>query len=112
MNGISLTQSGSLLVFYELVKAVREPLRLGKMGLYVADRTFYSAFRQQCPDIERGRGLLEMERLFDEVQPDFVISFDRLNQQALSLPSSVGLRGGELETVIAAIKEGTVETGC
>jgi len=147
MNGIFLTQSGSLRVFYELMKAVREPLQLGKIGLYVADHTFYSAFRQQCPDIERGdfrlakeweitaqvererpdlnlirryerdlgvpslwgalvadrriylgkrcsfrqdyrprfshtqmltvleRGLLEMERLFDEVQPDFVISF-------------------------------------
>ncbi len=36
---------------------------------------------------------------------------DRLNRQALSLPSSVGLTDKELETVATVIKEGTGRTG-
>ena len=54
MNGIFLTQSGSLRMFYELMKALREPLRLDRIGFYVSHSPYFSRFARQVPDIESG----------------------------------------------------------
>ena len=147
MNALFLTQSGSLRMFYELMKALRDPLQLDRVGFYVAHYPYFHQFRRREPDIDSGRyfllkeweitkqagngkpsldlirqyeqrlgiphlwgplvadrriylgekctfhqdyrprfnhtemlnilqaGLVSMERLFDQVQPDFIVSF-------------------------------------
>ena len=147
MNAIFVTQGSSLQPFYELMKALRKPLQLERIGFSVAQYRYFQQFSERFPDIESGKyyllkeweitgrardgqpdldiigqyerklgvphlwgplvadrrvflgrnstfvqdyrprfshdemlnilqwGLVEMERLFDEVQPAFAISF-------------------------------------
>ncbi len=147
MNAIFLTQSTGVRMFYSLMKALREPLELDRVGFLLSYYRSYQAFLQEVPDLESGQysllkeweitrnartgtadldvirryerllgnpylwgpivadrrvylgdksaffqdygarfshthmlnileaGLIAMERFFDEVQPDFVVSF-------------------------------------
>ena len=52
MNTIFFTQSGSLDVFFKLMRAVGELVPLEKKGLYVADSSFFKTFKQKNPEIE------------------------------------------------------------
>jgi len=41
-------------MFYELMKALREPLQLDKIGFYVSHYPYYRRFRERTPEIESG----------------------------------------------------------
>ena len=55
MNVLFLTQGSSLSMFYELMKALRGPLQLERVGFYVASYAFFQQFCQLEPDIESGK---------------------------------------------------------
>ena len=54
MNAIFLTQSSGLGMFYELMKALREPLQLDRIGFLLAYYPYFCRFRQGVSDIESG----------------------------------------------------------
>lgn len=51
MNAIFLTQNGSLRLFYDLMKALEEPLKLDKVGFYISGSAFFRDFSRQKPEI-------------------------------------------------------------
>lgn len=61
MNALFLTQSAGLRMFYELMKALQEPLQLDRVGFYIAYYPYFCKFCQQVPEIESGRYVLLKE---------------------------------------------------
>ena len=54
MNALFLTQSGSVRMFYELMRALRERGGIGRAGFYVAHHPMFEAFRRDCPEFDSG----------------------------------------------------------
>lgn len=52
MNTIVFTQSGSLDVFFNLMRIMAELMPVEKKGLYVADSSFFKTFKRNYPEIE------------------------------------------------------------
>jgi len=54
MNALFMTQAAGLKMFFGLMKALQAPLRLERVGFYVADRSYFRQFSQSVPEIESG----------------------------------------------------------
>jgi hypothetical protein len=74
MNAIFFTQSGSLDVFFNLMRAMGELMPLKKRGLYVADSSVFKTFKQKHPEIESDSFCLLKEwdivRESKQIKPD------------------------------------------
>lgn len=74
MNAIFLTQSGSLDLFFHLMKAMDNIDPLEKVGFYVADSRFFNRFKVQFPEIESGQYSLlkewEIIRVSESIRAD------------------------------------------
>ncbi len=54
MNALFMTQSKSLEMFYDVMRAMNKSSALDKVGFYVADSRFFKEFVQRHPQIESG----------------------------------------------------------
>ena len=74
MNTIFFTQSGSLDVFFKLMRVMGEVMPLKKKGLYVADSSVFKTFKQKYPEIESDSFCLLKEwdivRESKQIKPD------------------------------------------
>ncbi len=61
MNGLFLTQSITLKVFYDLMQELKESHQLEKAGFFISDSAYFQNFRKETPDIESGKHILVKE---------------------------------------------------
>ena len=54
MNVLFMTQSSTLSVFYDLMRAMRDAASLERIGFYAADSRYFRSFKEKAPDIDSG----------------------------------------------------------
>ncbi len=61
MNGLFLTQSITLKVFYDLMLELQESHQLKKAGFFISDSAYFRNFRKETPEIDSGKYILVKE---------------------------------------------------